>query len=183
MTHPTVRLYKTNYKHYLKLTPFPPYATPYTFKFPGCNIQVDGVHPLINGVYTMMSVQCNKMPVWSKACNGSKSGDVTTNMCYIYQKEYGLNKAWSLSPNFCTDDWMTSCQMYSRNEKYNCRSHPKNELGLMHFEQVGWPWEEKRWKDNYNWWKTVKMTCLSESSNSTAFIYHVAIFFSTNFSQ
>ena len=124
-----------------------------------------------------MSVQCNKMPVWSKSCNGSKSGDVTTNMCYIYQKEYGNNRAWSLSPNFCTDDWMTSCQMYSRSEKYNCRSHPKNEQGLMHFEKVGWPWEEKRWKDNQNWWKTVKMTCLSESSNyiKVKFLY-VAIF-------
>ena len=98
------------------------------------------------------------MPVWSKSCNGSKSGEVTTNKCYIYQKVYGDNKAWSLSPNVCSDEWMTSCQMYSQSEKYNCRSHPENQEGLEHFEQAGWPWEEKRWIDDHHWWKTVNMT-------------------------
>ena len=137
--------------------------------FSACTIQVDGVHELLNGEYTMMTKECNGMPVWAKSCNGAKSGRVTTNMCYIYQKVYGGNRAWSLSPNFCSDDWMTSCQMYSRDKKFNCRSHPNKTQGLMDFEHVGWPWEEKRWKDSYGWWNTAKIKKTVNCENVTQF--------------
>ena len=39
----------------------------------------------------------------------------------------------------------------------------------MDFEHVGWPWEEKRWKDSYGWWNTAKIKKTVNCENVTQF--------------
>ena len=123
---------------------------------------VEGTDSLRNGEYTMLEQECNGMPVWSRPCEGVTSGGEITNKCYIFQKSMDMHVAWSLSPGLCTNAWMTSCQLYSHIAKYACENHPKTQLALEQFDKVaGWPWEEKRWVNN--WWETVQMSCIPKS--------------------
>ena len=114
-----------------------------------CEILVEGTDTLRNGKYTRMAETCNKMPVWSKPCQGVSSGDIATNTCYIYQNTYDGSSYWSLSPGFCTNSWMATCQAWK-----DCESHPKYQ-GVA--KTVIWPWDEQLWVNS--WWETVKMSC------------------------
>ena len=117
-----------------------------------------------------MTEECNGKPVWSKQCDGVSSGGKKTNTCYIYQAKYGSASGWSLSPGKCDNAWMTTCQMFSNNDNWKCENHPKNQDGMQNFEQAGWPWEEKRWVNN--WWNTVEMSCVA-GNDFIEFLCHI----------
>ena len=103
-----------------------------------------------------MDKKCNGKPVWSKHCAGVSSG-----RCYIYEAKYLSITGWSLSPEFCTNAWMTTCQLYGNSAYWKCENHPKNNGGKHNLKNAGWPWEENRWVNN--WWSNVKMSCFKRA--------------------
>ena len=120
---------------------------------------VVGTAHVWNGEYTVMDEECDGMPVWSKPCQGVSSGGEMTNKCYIFRETINNHAAWNLSPDFCINSWMTTCQHFTHIEKFACKNHPMTQSGMEQFDQVaGWPWEEKRWVNN--WWETIEMSCI-----------------------
>ena len=123
-------------------------------------VEVSGT--TVDGMYELMTSSCNDNPVWKRS----------NEEAYIYQGSWQSSNYWELSPEFCSNSWMTSCQGFDSNPTWNCNDHPLNTEGVTD-HTLKMPWEENFWVNN--WWQTVQMSCVEWADISGTFstIYFV----------